>query len=107
MVSEKTNRVLLDRGQSIIKTHKNTGALSFFKIRERNKDESIAFDLKRARKDKGSNDLLSLMSRKYQMTALGDLGKIGLSGNCELHNTSWRTKKYRQAISPNAVFSVS
>ena len=40
------NRMLSDRGQSIIKTHKKTGALSFFKSRERNKDDSITFDWK-------------------------------------------------------------
>ena len=31
----------------------------------------------------------------------------GLPGNCELQNTSWRTKKYGQEISPNGVFGVS
>ncbi len=47
----------------------------FFKSRERNKDDSITFDWKRARKDKFSDDILSLMSQKYQMTTLDDLGK--------------------------------
>ena len=54
---------------------KKTDVLSFFKSRERNKDDSNTFDWKRAQKDKCSNDLLSLMSQKDRMTTLDDLGK--------------------------------
>ena len=55
--------------------HKQTSTLSCFKIQERNKDDSITFNLKRDRKDKSSDDLLSLMSQKDQMTTQNDLGK--------------------------------
>lgn len=55
--------------------HKQTGALSYFKSWEINKDDSITFDWKGAQKDKGLNELLNLMSQKYQMTTLDDIAK--------------------------------
>jgi len=57
------------------KTHKQTGALSCFKSRERSKGDSITFDLKRDQKDKFLDDILRLKSQKDQMTTQDDLGK--------------------------------
>lgn len=44
----------------------------FFKEK---KDDSITFDWKRARNDKCLNNNLILMSKRYKMTTLDDLGK--------------------------------
>ena len=49
-------------------------------------------------------DLFYLKTNKQKE---GNARKKGLPRNCELQNTSWRTKKYVPVISPNVVFGVS
>jgi len=61
--------------ETFFKMHKKIGALSCFKSQERSKGDSITFDLKRARKDNCSDDILRLKSQKDKMTTQDDLGK--------------------------------
>ena len=52
------------------------------------------------------HDYWFILSKKNKQKE-GNARKKGLPRNCELQNTSWRTKKYGQVISPNVVFGVS
>ena len=54
-----------------------------------------------------SSTITNLFYPKTNKQKEGNARKKGLPGNCELQNTSWRTKKYGQVIFLNVVFGVS
>ena len=54
-----------------------------------------------------SSTITDLFYSKTNKQKEGNARQKGLPRNCELQNTSWRTKKYGQVISPNAFFGVS
>ena len=54
-----------------------------------------------------SSTITDLFYPKKNKQKEGNARQKGLPRNCELQNTSWRTKKYGQVISLNVVFGVS